>query len=73
MIIYTYSDARQNFSKLLKEAQEFGSVMIKRQDGSKFIVTPFQEDISSLDVEGINIDISRKDIIEAIRTTRGNK
>jgi hypothetical protein len=45
-------------------------VIIRRQDGSKFVVRPYLSDSSPLDVEGINIDISRRDILDAIRHVR---
>ncbi len=70
MIIYTFSEARQNFAKMLKEASENDMVIIRRQDGSKFVVRPYLSDSSPLDVEGINIDISRRDILDAIRHVR---
>ena len=70
MIIYTFSEARQNFAKMLKEASENGMVIIKRQDGSRFEVRPYLSDTSPLDVEGINIDISRRDIVEAVHHIR---
>lgn len=70
MIIYTFSDARQNLSELLKRAELEGEVMIKRQNGTKFIIMPYEPDHSPLDIDGINVDISKKDIVEAIRKIR---
>ena len=70
MIIYTFSEARQNLSELLKKAEFEGEVMIKRQNGTKFIVMPYSPDHSPLDVDGINVDISRRDIVEAVRKIR---
>ena len=40
MTIYTFSEARQNFSSLLDKAREEGEVLIKRRDGSVFVVKP---------------------------------
>ena len=70
MIIYTFSEARQQLSDLLKKAEIEGEVIIKRQNGSRFVVRPYLGNTSPLDVEGINIDISKKDIVEAVRKIR---
>lgn len=43
MLVMTYSQARQNFSSLLDSAKENGCAMIKRADGSKFLVEPVEK------------------------------
>ena len=41
MKLYTYSDARQQFSKVLDTAKKEGKVLIRRRDGSLFsLVAP---------------------------------
>lgn len=70
MTTYTYSQARQNFAALLEKAKQEGEVLIKRKDGSCFVVRPFVTKKSPLDVGGVDIDISTDEIIEAIREVR---
>ncbi|MBD3376616.1 type II toxin-antitoxin system Phd/YefM family antitoxin [candidate division KSB1 bacterium] len=70
MIVYSYSQARQNLSTLLNRAKEEGQVMIKRKDGSTFILKPVYEQSSPLDVQGLDTGISRKEIIEIQREIR---
>jgi PHD/YefM family antitoxin component YafN of YafNO toxin-antitoxin module len=70
MTIYSYSQARQNFSSLLNRAKEEGQVMIKRRDGSTFILKPISPQLYPLDIEGIEIGISREEIVEIQREIR---
>ena len=70
MTIYSYSQARQNFSSLLKKAKEEGEVWIKRKDGSTFILKPISAEKSPLDIEGIEIGISRDEIVNIQREIR---
>ena len=70
MTIYSYSQARQNFSSLLNKAKEEGEVMIKRKDGSTFILKPISAQHSPFDIEGIDIDISREEIVDIQREIR---
>jgi hypothetical protein len=68
---YKYSEARQNFLTVLNTALK-EEVFITRKDGSKFklIAVNKKEKKSPLDIEGINTDISTKEIIEIIRECR---
>lgn len=70
MITYTYSEARQNLATLLDKAKQDGEIMIKRKDGSYFIVRPVIPKRSPLDVEGIDTDLSEDEIIDMIREFR---
>lgn len=70
MTIYTYSEARQNLASLLEKARKEGEILIKRKDGSTFVVRPFQRDKSPLDVQGIDLDISADEISDVIREVR---
>ncbi|NQT71810.1 MAG: type II toxin-antitoxin system Phd/YefM family antitoxin, partial [Chloroflexi bacterium] len=40
MTIYTYSEARQKLASVLDQAQVNGEALIKRKDGSTFVVKP---------------------------------
>jgi hypothetical protein len=70
LTIYNYSQARQNLSSLLNKAKEEGSVWIKRKDGSTFILKPIYTQKSPLDVEGIDLNVSRKEIVDIQREIR---
>jgi hypothetical protein len=70
MTIYTYSKARQNFSNVLDQARKKGEIYIKRKDGSLFILKPFSNTGSPLDVNGIDINISKIEIIEYLKEIR---
>lgn len=70
MITYTYSEARQNFSAVLDKAKKEGKVLIKKRDGSSFVLSPLPLVESPLNVRGINIDISSQEIIDVLKETR---
>jgi antitoxin Phd len=67
---YTYSEARQCFASILDKATREGAVRIRRRDGRIFVIRPEQIEKSPLDVRGINLDINRDEIIEAIYAGR---
>ena len=70
MTIYNYSQARQKLSSLLNKAKEEGSVLIKRKDGSTFILKPIYTKKSPLDIEGIDVNILREEIVDIQREIR---
>ncbi|MBI9050402.1 MAG: hypothetical protein JEZ00_13355 [Anaerolineaceae bacterium] len=45
-------------------------MIIKRRNGGTFIVRSIKESKSPLDVEGIDTDISREEIIDSVRENR---
>ncbi len=70
MNVYTFSEARQKLANLLERASKEGEVQIKRRDGQKFVVKPLQLKKSPLDVRGINLKISTKNIVHIVRKMR---
>ncbi len=70
MEVYTFSEARGNFATVLDIAKKQGSVRIKRRDGQSFIITSEKHENSPLDVEGINLNLSRDEIVDFIREGR---
>jgi len=70
MITYTYSEARQNLATLLDNAKKEGEILIKRKDGSSFMVRPVNSSKSPLDVSGINLQLSSDEIVGCIREIR---
>ena len=70
MRLYTYSEARQNFSQLLNEAYSKGDVRIKRKDGLMFILKYELPKKSPLDVEGMDIDLKADEIVKFVKKGR---
>jgi hypothetical protein len=70
MKVYTYSEARQQLARLLDEARRRGEIRIKRRDGTEFAVRPVQTEGSPLDVPGADTDVTREEILAAIRESR---
>lgn len=70
MKVYTYTEARRWFARVLDEARAGGEIRIKRRDGSEFSLRPVPSTGSPLDVKGVNADVSIDDIMGAIREGR---
>ena len=70
MKTYTYSEARQNLASVLDKAKKEGEILIRRKDGSSFVVKPLYSKKSPLDVGGIDINITSDEIIDTLREVR---
>jgi antitoxin Phd len=70
MKVYTYSEARQRLAALLERARREGSVRIRRRDGQVFVVQPEPSSDSPLDVGGVNLGLSRAEIVQIVREGR---
>ncbi len=70
MNVYTYSEARQNFSKVLDRAESTGKVLIRRKDGRTYALVPERPTASPLDVRSIHADIATPEIVTLIRDQR---
>jgi prevent-host-death family protein len=68
--VYTYSEARQKLATLLEEAVRDGEVRVRRKDGKVFVIVPDEVSGSPLDVEGVDLDLTREEIIEFIHEGR---
>jgi len=69
MKAYTYSEARQKFSKVLDTARS-EEVIIKRRGGETFTLVFKKSSKSPFDVPGIKTRATTKDIIAAVRESR---
>lgn len=70
MKVFTYSEARQNLSKLLLLAQT-EEVEIRKRDGSIFsLIAKKKRKTSPFDVPGIKTKATTQDILEAVRQSR---
>ncbi len=72
MKVFTYSEARQNLSRLLNIAQK-EEVEIRRKDGSVFSLSAkSKEKKSPFDVQGVKTAATTKDILTAVRESRSD-
>ena len=70
MQVFTYSEARQNLSKLLILAQS-EEVEIRRKDGSTFSLISKNKKVKSpFDVSGIKTKATTQNILSAITESR---
>ena len=75
MRVYTCTEARKKLSDLLDQAGEDGEVVVRRRDGSEYVVRPREATGSPLDVRPVKMDesrepIRREEIIQAVREGR---
>jgi hypothetical protein len=66
---YSYEKAKKSFDLVFKKATIDGKVAI-RKDNDLYILMPASKDASPLDVEGVDMNISSKDIIQFIHESR---
>jgi len=68
--IYTFSQARQELSRILEESKN-EEVIISRRCGDLFAIVPRKpRHRSPFDIPGLDKEITRSDIIEAIDDSR---
>ncbi len=70
MQVYTYSEARQKFAKLLQQAEDTGKVLIRRKDGRTFALVPENNLSSPLDVPSIKARVTTQEIVDIVRQGR---
>jgi len=70
MNTYTYTEARQKLATLLEQAARTGEVRIKRRDVQVFVIKPQKRKGSPLDVDGIDLNLSRDEILQSIEEGR---
>ena len=66
----TYTETQENLSVLLERASDEGEVRIKRTNGQIFILKPERTKRSALDIAGIDLGVSTKEIVEVVREGR---
>jgi PHD/YefM family antitoxin component YafN of YafNO toxin-antitoxin module len=70
MTVYTYSEARQELASLLDKVAKEGEVRIRRKDGRVFVIKPQSAKESPLDVEAVDLGITRREIVSFVREGR---
>lgn len=70
MKVYTYSQAREKLSDILEESKK-EEIVIRRRKGDMFTIAPkISARRSPFDVKGLSTNITRKEILAAIRESR---
>ena len=69
MKVYTYSQARQQFSSVLDQAER-EEVIITRKGGKSFIITVKEQQKSPFEVPSIKSQVTTADILSAVRESR---
>lgn len=70
MKVYSYSEARQRLAELLNCARKEGQVEIRRRDGQAFVIRPSARSGSPLDVPGVEVGLSREQIVGLVHESR---
>jgi hypothetical protein len=70
MNTYTYTEARQKLATLLEQAAKYGEARIKRRDGQVFVIRPEKQEGSPLAVTGLDLKLSRAEILQSIQEGR---
>lgn len=70
MQVYSYSEARQKFATVLKQAESTGKVIIRRKDGRTFALVPEKSISSPLEVPSIKANITTEEIVDIVRKGR---
>ena len=63
----TNTETQEDLSVLLEHTNDEGKVRIKRTNGQVFIIKPESTKLSALDVSGVDLGISTKEIVEFVR------
>ena len=69
MKVYSYSQARNKLADILEESKS-EEIIIKRRKGDLFSVIPKSGRRSPFDVPGLKSNISRQEVLDAIRESR---
>jgi len=67
---YTYSEARQQLAEVLENARRDGEIRIRRRDGQVFVLRPVMRQGSPLDVPGLDLDLSDREIVDLVKAGR---
>ena len=70
MKVYSYSEARQRFADVLRQAKREGQAQIRRRDGELFLVQPALRRGSPLDVPGVESGLTALQLVDLVRASR---
>ncbi len=69
MTVFTLEEAEDRLTTVLEKATLDGEVGIKGREGRLFVLKP-ERRRSPLEVEGVDVDISRDEIVSIVRESR---
>ncbi len=69
MRVFTYSEARKNFSEVLNTARN-SEVLIRRRNGETFSLVPVKMRRSPLDIDGLKTSVTTPELLAAVRESR---
>ena len=72
MKVYSYSEARQKFAKVLDLART-EEVIIRKRSGELFSIAYKKPSTSPFDIKGVKTRAKTKDIIEAVEASRSRE
>ena len=64
------AEAKEKLEALLEEACREGEILIKRDDGQIFVIRPERQTRSPLDVQGVDLGLSKSEIVQFVREGR---
>ena len=67
---YSFTEVRQNFASLLNESRQNGAACIRKRNGEAFYIKPAMAEESPLDIAGIDLQVTRDDIVDSVRESR---
>jgi hypothetical protein len=70
MKVHSYSEARQRFADVLRQAAREGQAQIRRRDGALFLVQPARPRGSPLDVPGVESGLTAMEVVNLVRESR---
>ena len=70
---YNFTEARNNFASVLEKAKEEGIICISKRNGESFYLTPVKAKKSPLDIEGIDLSLSRDEIVSIVQEGRNRR
>ena len=70
MQVYSYSEARQKFATVLKQAERTGNALLRRIDGRTFALVPEKSVFSPLNVPSIKANVTTEEIVDIVRAGR---
>ena len=73
MKAYNYTEFRQNLASILNIVKSEGEVLVTRKNGDTFIIRPEIPKCSPFDIKGVNLGLSRDEIVSIVRESRETK
>jgi hypothetical protein len=70
MTTFTDEQARQQLETLLNAARSQGEARIRTKDGQEYAVRPVAPSHSPLDIPGVDLNLSAKEIVASVREGR---